>query len=83
MEFAAEHKGEIEATVAKAGFITGKEGIAMSVLGSALRATNLLPSISVQEVAAAMIDQVVNGFEKDPLLNEDLRRIGAKALQGA
>jgi len=39
-----------------------------------------LPSVGVVEIAAAMLDQVVNGFEKDPLMNDDLVRIGQKAL---
>jgi hypothetical protein len=39
-----------------------------------------LPAISVVEISAAMLDQVVNGFEKDPLMNQDLVRIGQKAL---
>jgi hypothetical protein len=36
----------------------------------------IVPSITVTEIAAAMLDQVVNGFEKEPLRNEDLVRIG-------
>jgi len=39
-----------------------------------------LPSLSVVEMSAAMLDQVLNGFEKDPLTNEDLVRIGRRAL---
>jgi hypothetical protein len=40
-----------------------------------------LPRISVGEVAAAMLDQVVKGFEKEPLHNDDLARIGAGVLK--
>lgn len=39
-----------------------------------------IPNIEVEEVAAAMIDQVVGGFEKNTLTNDDLIRIGQTAL---
>ena len=40
-----------------------------------------LPSVGLEELAAAMLDQVLHGFEKDPLLNADLVEIGQRALQ--
>lgn len=51
-----------------------------------LRATLLwwtvsLPSVGVVEFSAAMLDQVLNGFEKDPLENADLIRIGRKVQE--
>lgn len=39
-----------------------------------------LPLVELRDIVAAMLDQVVNGFEKDTLLNDDLVRIGKKAL---
>lgn len=39
-----------------------------------------LPHIDLPDVAAALLDQVVNGFEKDTLKNDDMIRIGQKAL---
>jgi hypothetical protein len=39
-----------------------------------------LPKVDLSEIAATFIDQAVNGIEKDTLLNEDLIRIGQKAL---
>lgn len=39
-----------------------------------------VPSIRLSEVAAALLDQVVNGFDKDTLVNEDLVNIGQAAL---
>ena len=41
-----------------------------------------LPSVGVGDVAAAMLHEVVNGFGKEPLENEDLVRIGGQALKG-
>jgi hypothetical protein len=39
-----------------------------------------LPVITVEELAAAMIHSVLDGFESEPLLNADLVRIGRAAL---
>jgi hypothetical protein len=37
-------------------------------------------SVKGEELAAAMLDQVVRGFEMEPINNDDLVRIGAKVL---
>jgi len=37
-------------------------------------------NISVEELAAALLQQVQDGFEKEPLVNEDLKRIGKRVL---
>lgn len=39
-----------------------------------------LPQVTLSEIAATLLDQAVNGFEKEDLLNEDLIRIGQKVL---
>lgn len=39
-----------------------------------------LPLVELRDIAAAMLDQVAIGFEKDTLSNDDLVRIGKKAL---
>jgi hypothetical protein len=48
-----------------------------------MSSVGIVPNISVVEVAAAILDQVVNGFEKDPLMNDDLARIGKGVLDAA
>ena len=40
-----------------------------------------LPVIGIKECVAAMLDQLLNGFEKDLLLNDDLIRIGQRVLK--
>lgn len=40
-------------------------------------------NVDVREVSAAMLHEVVHGFEKEPLENEDLVRIGRQALERA
>jgi hypothetical protein len=37
--------------------------------------------VDVSECVAAMIDQVINGFEKEPLANADLVTIGREVLE--
>jgi hypothetical protein len=49
--------------------------------GAARWITGPLPLLSVGEVAAAMLDQVVVGFEKEPLGSSDLARIGSAVLK--
>lgn len=39
-----------------------------------------LPQVKVEEVVATMLDQAINGIEKETLLNDDLARIGQKML---
>jgi hypothetical protein len=42
-----------------------------------------LGSIEVSELVAAMLHQVINGIEKDPLVNDELAAIGKKILAEA
>ncbi len=42
-----------------------------------------VPIVDVTEVSAAMLHQVMHGFEKEPLENDDLVRIGRQALKMA
>ncbi|KAI1400751.1 putative nucleoside-diphosphate-sugar epimerase [Hypoxylon fuscum] len=72
---------DIEATVAKPGFITAPGEILRSITGTMIQWTVGIPSISVVDLAAVMLDQVVNGFEKEPLTPEDLVRIGRNISQ--
>ena len=39
--------------------------------------------VELVEVAATMLDQAVNGIEKETLLNEDLVQIGRKLLMSS
>ena len=68
------------ACVARPGFITGQAGILRFIMGTAMRWTGAVDTIGVKEVAAAMLHQVVHGFETEPLTNSDMMRIGGKVL---
>lgn len=37
-----------------------------------------LPNIYVTDISIAMLDQVINGFEKEPLVNDDLVAIAQR-----
>lgn len=39
-------------------------------------------NIPLEELATAMLDQAINGFEKDTITNADLARIAKKVNQG-
>ncbi|KIW24019.1 uncharacterized protein PV07_09758 [Cladophialophora immunda] len=80
LAFASSHPGEIEATVAKPGLITQPGSIFHWLRATLLWFVASLPSVTVVDVSAAMLDQVLNGFEKDPLQNQDLVRIGQRVL---
>ncbi|GAP87904.1 putative nucleoside-diphosphate-sugar epimerase protein [Rosellinia necatrix] len=65
----------IEVAAAKPGYITASGYLARSAMAAVVRTVSGIPSIDVVDLAAAMIEQVVEGFEKEPLMPEDLIRI--------
>lgn len=71
LRFCAENG--IEAAAAKPGLIT--DGIAKKALAATLWLTMGVPSIEIGKCARAMLDQVMRGFEKEPLMNDDLVKI--------
>lgn len=40
----------------------------------------IVPKVHVSELAAAMIDQCLNGITKDPLMSDDMVQIGQRVL---
>ncbi|KAK3207347.1 hypothetical protein GRF29_103g738502 [Pseudopithomyces chartarum] len=80
LEFAEKHRASgWEAAAAKPGLVMpNSPGLLMSVVG--VFAGLIAGKIGIKEVAAAMVDQVSNGFEKEPLENADLARIGKRTL---
>ncbi|KAI0116494.1 NAD(P)-binding protein [Nemania sp. FL0031] len=68
--------GGIEVAAAKAGLVTEPGDFKRAAMGFAVKVTTGIPSINVGTLVAAMLDQVVNGFEKEPLTPHDLIRIG-------
>ncbi|WP_394830007.1 hypothetical protein LVJ94_26220 [Pendulispora rubella] len=82
LEHAKESRGAVEACIAKPGLIDapGRTGLMMKTVQTIGRSLIGLPKVDLGEMAAALLEQAVNGLEKDTLLNADLVRIGTKAL---
>ncbi|KAK0648068.1 hypothetical protein B0T16DRAFT_388382 [Cercophora newfieldiana] len=82
LAYAAEQPGgSVQACVAKPSIVTSAATpMILSVSVAALRMSGILPSIGIEELAAAMVQQIRDGFEKEPLMNDDLKRIGREAL---
>lgn len=79
LAFAAER--QVEVCVAKPGIILGPGQYLKYMMATVLEFTGVVPSLYNEEVAAAMLDRVVKGFDKESLDNSDLRRIGQLALK--
>jgi hypothetical protein len=80
LSYAAEQGGSVEACVAKPSLVTSSNTLLRSIVGAAARVTGIMPTIGIEELAAAMLQQIRDGFEKEPLMNDDLKRIGQEAL---
>ena len=69
--------------MAKPGLICAPGQILKMIAATILKFVMSLPNVDVREVAAAMLHEVIHGFEKEPLENDDLVRIGREALKVA
>ena len=79
LEYCSKHAG-IEVCVAKPGIITSSITVTRAAISAIYSFTNVftnsLMNISRKDCAAALLHQVVHGFEKETLGNADLLRIG-------
>ncbi len=71
LAYGEQSNGAVESCVVKPGSIDAPSKPRREIPG--------LPHIELSDIAAAMLDQIVNGFEKDTLSNADMIRIGQKA----
>ena len=67
--------------MAKPGLITAPGQTLRTIVVTVLNYVASVPKIDVAEVSAAMLHEVIHGFEKEPLENDDLVRIGRQALK--
>lgn len=83
-ELGVEHK-EVDVHIVRPGMVWAPTTFWRTAHANAFRATNLItraiPNISRAELSAAILDQVVHGFEREDLSNADLVRIGGAALK--
>ncbi|KAI9647089.1 hypothetical protein NHQ30_005091 [Ciborinia camelliae] len=85
LDFANASNGAVEACVAKPGLIDGpdrRQGVLVKTVTTIGRTIIGIPKVDVSQIAATLLEQAINGIEKDTLLNEDLVTIGDKVLTG-
>lgn len=75
LEYAQRFNGAVQACIAKSGFINGPGKVNPNVPG--------LPTIELEDIAAALLGQVVEEFEKDTLFSDDMIRLGKAALDAS
>ncbi|KFA69545.1 hypothetical protein S40285_07275 [Stachybotrys chlorohalonatus IBT 40285] len=81
LEYAQHSNGMVEACIAKAGIIQDPKVGAMTKMGHVVIQTiSGLGKITVPTISAALLNQAVYGFEKETIHNEDMNRLGQKAL---
>lgn len=84
LDYAKQHQAlGVEVTVAKPGGIEApnRTAIISDAMKAMLDAFGHTPTVHLSELAAAMIDQSLNGISKDPLWGEDLVQIGQRVLR--
>jgi hypothetical protein len=83
LDYAKESNGAVEVCVAKPGLIIapGRSSIAFGIFMTVVRTVVGFGKVDVSQIAAALIDQAVNGIEKETLLNDDLVLMGEKILK--
>jgi len=83
-ELGVEHK-EIDVHIVRPGMVWAPMTFWRTAHANAFRVTNLItraiPNISRAELSAAILDQVVHGFEREDFSNADLVCIGGAALK--
>jgi hypothetical protein len=83
LDFANKHAPDIQVTVTKPGLINGpgREPPTDAMVQMLFKTFGHTPALHVSELAAAMIDQCLNGISKDTLWSVDLLEIGQRSIQ--
>lgn len=80
---AAHSSSNLEVSAARPGLITGLGDWVKPVPAAGPQIFKGVPSLGADQCAAAMLHEIVHGFSKDPLLHDDLVRIGDVELAGS
>lgn len=84
LKFPAENEG-VEVCIAQPGVIANSTTWSRALVANIFRVFNSVgrpfPNIHRSELAAAVLDQALNGFKKETLMNNELVNIGQKALK--
>ncbi|OJD11936.1 hypothetical protein AJ78_07397 [Emergomyces pasteurianus Ep9510] len=81
LDYAKQHDPAVQATVAKPAGIEGPNHPKNDAATALFKQFGPRPWVHVSELAAAMIDQCLNGITKDPLWAVDLEEIGSRILR--
>jgi hypothetical protein len=83
LDFAKQHAPDVQVTVSKPGAIDGpaREAATNAMVQTLFDRFGHVSRAHVSELAAAMIDQCMNGITKDPLLSDDLVEIGQRVIR--
>ncbi|RYP83828.1 hypothetical protein DL770_005298 [Monosporascus sp. CRB-9-2] len=82
LAYAAAHDG-VEACAAKPGLIFARSDALRAALGSLIYWVSGVRTIAVADLARVMLDQVIDGFEREPLTDGDLVRLAAAKREGS
>ncbi|KAH6611019.1 hypothetical protein Trco_001039 [Trichoderma cornu-damae] len=82
LDFAKNSNGTVEACIGKPGIIQDSQrmNVVTSTFQNIAAGIISLPTISLSDLAAALLNQLTKGFEKETLENDDLARIGKAEL---
>ena len=82
-EFGRDHK-EVEVQIVRPGMIlssiTSWRALQASMIRASSYITTAVVNIDRAELSAALLDQVMHGFEKEILSNADMVRIGSSVM---
>jgi hypothetical protein len=81
LKFAQQHSGSVQATVAKPAGIEGPGHPKSEAATQMWSQFGPAPWVHVSELAAALIDQCLNGITKDPLWPADVAEIGSRVIR--
>jgi hypothetical protein len=83
LKFPTEKEG-VEVCIARPGVIANSSTWSRALVANLFRIVNLfgqpLPYVQRSQLAAALLSQVMDGFEKQTLSNADLVRIGQREM---
>lgn len=84
LKFPTEKEG-VEVCIARPSLIANSTTWSRALVANLFRIVSRfgrpIPNIQRSELAAAVLNQVMHGFEKETLLNADLVRVGRKELK--
>ncbi|CAI7616330.1 unnamed protein product [Penicillium glandicola] len=84
LKFPIEKEG-VEVCIAQPGVIANSTTWSRALVANIFRVVNVFgrpfPNVQRSELAAAVLNQVIDGFEKETLLNADLVRLGQRKLE--